>query len=158
MHESHLFFKSFISFLFSQEFFKHENCRNFRCIKSLSFSNVKYKILQLVRSQNNAENSQTSSAVIFFSFVPRWRRIQNKYKRLAKYSWVCVWACILHQMHICTLTQLHVWRGALSRHGARTLGLGSTHRSLVTQAWGSCAMRWPVTTKFHETHYLEKVS
>ena len=117
MHVSHLFFKSCISFLFSQEFLRHESCRNFRCIKSLSFSNVKYKILQLVRSQNNAENSQTSSAVIFFSFVPRWRRIQNKYKRLAKYSWVCVWACILHQMHICTLTQVHVWRGALSRHG-----------------------------------------
>ena len=43
-----------------------------------------------------------------------------------------------------------------SIESSRRLGLGSTHRSLVTQAWGSCAMRWPVTTKFHETHYLEK--
>ena len=90
MHESHLFFKSFISFLFSQEFFRHE--------KSLSFKNTKYKILQLVRSQNNAEKSQTSSAVIFFSFVPRWRRIQNKYKRLAKYSWVCTRCTFAHSL------------------------------------------------------------
>ena len=32
----------YISFLFSQDFFGHENCRNFRCIKSLTFSNTKY--------------------------------------------------------------------------------------------------------------------
>ena len=81
MHVSHLYFKSCISFLFSQEFFRHESCRNFRCIKSLSFTNVKYKILQLVRSQNNAENSQTSSVVIFRGGAAKFGLISITYHK-----------------------------------------------------------------------------
>ena len=121
------------------------------CIKSLSFSNVKYKILQLVRSQNNAEKSQTSSVVLHL-FCAKMKRNTKQIQTTGK-----IFLGLRLKVHFAPDAHLHTHSSPClerSIESSRRPGLGSTHRSLVTQAWGSCAMRWPVTTKFHETHTL----